>query len=125
MSTTERGMGLGLRALNNLAGSSLLDRTHLREPAQRLLLRGTRAGFRTAAAASRTFERAAALAGPARQRPHHTAGLFDLTPDEDQQMLSGMIGKQGGQTRSHGTLLARKRIEQEDRKIGSFPCFTS
>jgi alkylation response protein AidB-like acyl-CoA dehydrogenase len=93
VSTTERGMGLGLRALNNLAGSSLLDRTHLREPAQRLLLRGTRAGFRTAAAASRTFERAAALAGPARQRPHHTAGLFDLTPDEDQQMLSGMIGE--------------------------------
>jgi hypothetical protein len=93
MSTGERSMGLGLRALNQLAGSTLLDRTHLREPAQRLLFRGTRAGSRTAAATSRTFKRAAALAGPTRQRPQHSVGLFDLTADEDQQMLRAMIGE--------------------------------
>ncbi len=58
MSSSERSMGIGLRALNQLAGSTLLARTGLRKPAERLVFRGTRGSVRTAAAASRTFRAA-------------------------------------------------------------------
>jgi alkylation response protein AidB-like acyl-CoA dehydrogenase len=85
-------MSLGLRALNQLAGSTLLDRTGLRKPAQRWVFRGTRGGFRTAAAASRTFNAVGRLARPARQGPPRGGSLFDLTPDEEQQMLREAIG---------------------------------
>ena len=49
----ERGMGLGLRALNRLAGSDMLDRVGLRRPVERVLYQGTKSGFRTATAAGR------------------------------------------------------------------------
>ncbi len=92
MSSSERSMGIGLRALNQLAGSTLLARTGLRKPAERLVFRGTRGSVRTAAAASRTFRAASKLARPARQAPARDGGLFDLTPDEDQQMLVEAVG---------------------------------
>ncbi len=92
MSTTERSMGIGLRALNQLAGSTLLARTGLRRPAERLVYRGTRGSVRTAAAASRTFRAAGRLGRPARQAPGRGGELFDLTPDEDQQMLVEAVG---------------------------------
>jgi alkylation response protein AidB-like acyl-CoA dehydrogenase len=83
----ERSMGLGLRALNRLAGSELLDRMRIRRQVERLVFRGTRDGFRSAAAAGRTFKAARKLAGPARQATAKPRGLFDVTPDEEQQML--------------------------------------
>ena len=67
MSTAERSMGLGLRALNHLAGSDLLDRAGLRKPVERSVFQGTRRGFRTAGAASRRFNAVSRLARPARQ----------------------------------------------------------
>jgi alkylation response protein AidB-like acyl-CoA dehydrogenase len=88
----DRSMGLGLRALNRLAGWKLLDRLRLRKRVERWVFRGTRGGFRTAAAASRTFKAAGRLARPARQTPARSGDLFDLTPDEEQQMLREAIG---------------------------------
>ena len=44
----ERSMGIGLRALNWLAGSDLLDRIRLRKGVERALFQGTKQGFRTA-----------------------------------------------------------------------------
>jgi alkylation response protein AidB-like acyl-CoA dehydrogenase len=87
VSSTERGIGLGLRALNRLAGSELLDRAGVRKPLERALFQGTRGGFRTVGAASRAFTAASRLGRPARQSPARTRELFDLTPDEEQQML--------------------------------------
>jgi alkylation response protein AidB-like acyl-CoA dehydrogenase len=86
-SPAERGMGLGLRALNRLAGSELLDRARLRQPLERVLLRGTRDGFRAIGAASRTFKATNRLARPARQAPTRGGELFDVSLDDDQQML--------------------------------------
>jgi alkylation response protein AidB-like acyl-CoA dehydrogenase len=83
----ERGMGFGLRALNRLAGSDLLDRIRLRKQAERALFQGTKNGFRTAAAAGRTFKAAQQLGKPARQKKGRSTGLFDLTPDDEQQMF--------------------------------------
>jgi alkylation response protein AidB-like acyl-CoA dehydrogenase len=83
----ERSMGIGLRALNWLAGSDLLDRMRLRKQVERALFQGTKGGFRTATAAGRTFKAAQKLGKPARQAKCRSKGLFDVTPDDEQQMF--------------------------------------
>lgn len=83
----ERSMGLGLRWLNRLAGSDLLDRIRVRKQLERALFSGTKNGFRTATAAGRTFKAAQRLGKPARQATGKPRSLFDLTPDDEQQML--------------------------------------
>jgi alkylation response protein AidB-like acyl-CoA dehydrogenase len=83
----ERSMGLGLRALNRLAGSELLDRIRIRKHVERMVFSGTKNGFRSAAAANRTFKAARKLTGPVRQATGKPRNLFDVTPDEEQQML--------------------------------------
>jgi len=86
-SVAERGMGFGLRALNNLAGSDLLDRLRLRKQVERALFQGTKGGFRSATAAGRTFKAAQQLGKPARQKQGRSTGLFDLAPDDEQRMF--------------------------------------
>jgi alkylation response protein AidB-like acyl-CoA dehydrogenase len=86
-SISERGMGYGLRTLGRLAGSETLKRMGARKGLQRAIYHGSRSGFRTATRAGRTFKAARTLAGPARQAPRKPAALFDLNPDEEQQML--------------------------------------
>jgi alkylation response protein AidB-like acyl-CoA dehydrogenase len=91
MNLAERSMGLGLRALTRLAGSHLIDRFGLREPAQRALYRTTRTTTRTAATVGRTFAKASRAGGPARLQPGGRHGLFDLTPTDEQQMLRDAV----------------------------------
>ncbi|HEY0392464.1 MAG TPA: acyl-CoA dehydrogenase family protein [Solirubrobacterales bacterium] len=83
----ERSMGLGLRWLNKLAGSDLLDRIRIRKQVERALFNTTKNGFRSATAAGRTFKAAQRLTGPARQAPSKPRALFDISPDDEQQML--------------------------------------
>jgi len=83
----DRSMGFGLRALNRLAGSSLLDRMRVRKQVERIVYRSTKNGFRTATAAGRTFKAAQKLGKPARQARSRSTGLFDVTPDDEQQMF--------------------------------------
>jgi alkylation response protein AidB-like acyl-CoA dehydrogenase len=85
-------MGLGLRAMNRLAGSELLDRAGLRERLERLVYRSTRDGFRAVGAANRSFSAVTKLTRPARQSHARAPQLFDLTPDDEQQMLRDAIG---------------------------------
>lgn len=87
MSVVNRVMGLGLRAINRVAGSPLLDRLHLRKPAEQALYHGARIGFRSGAAAARAFKATQKLAQPARPARAGGEGLFDLTPSDEQQML--------------------------------------
>lgn len=91
MSATERGMGLGLRALTRLAGSDLLDRVGIRRHVERVVFQATKSGFRSAGAAGRTFKAAGKLARPARQPRARSAGVFDLTPDDEQRMLQEAV----------------------------------
>jgi alkylation response protein AidB-like acyl-CoA dehydrogenase len=86
-SVAERGMGFGLRQLNRLAGSDLLDRIRIRKQVERALFQGTKNGFRSATAAGRTFKAAQQLGKPARQKKSRSVGLFDLGPDDEQQMF--------------------------------------
>jgi len=83
----ERSMGFGLRALNRLAGSDLLDRLRIRKQAERALFQSTKNGFRSATVAGRTFKAAQQLGKPARQKKGRSKGLFDVTPDDEQQMF--------------------------------------
>jgi alkylation response protein AidB-like acyl-CoA dehydrogenase len=83
----ERSMGYGLRALGRIAGSRTLDRIGMRKHVQRAIYRGSKTGFRSATAAGRTFKAAQTLGRPARQAATKPKGLFDITPDEEQQML--------------------------------------
>lgn len=87
MSIAEQGMGLGLRALRGIAGLEVIDRVGLRGFSEKALFTATKQGFRSAAAANRTFAAATSLGRAERQRPRSAAGLFDLTPDDEQEML--------------------------------------
>jgi alkylation response protein AidB-like acyl-CoA dehydrogenase len=84
---TERSMAAGLRALNRLASNGLIDRLGLRESAERVLHEASKATVRTATRAGRTFAATQKLARPARQPKARRSDLFDLTPDDEQQML--------------------------------------
>ena len=84
---TERSMAVGLRALNRLASNGLIDRFGLREPAERVLHGASKATVRTATRAGRTFAATQRLSKPARQPRAKRSDLFDLSPDDEQQML--------------------------------------
>ncbi len=83
----ERGMAIGLRALNRLAASEVVDRLGLRDQTERFLHTASKTTARTAARAGRTFAAAQKLSQPARQPRSAQRGLFDLTPTDEQQML--------------------------------------
>jgi alkylation response protein AidB-like acyl-CoA dehydrogenase len=92
MNAADRGMGLGLRALNRIAGLQLLDRVGMRERAEKLVYSASKNGFRAAGAAQRTFAPKKRLDQPARQAQVARADLFDLTPTDEQQMMREAIG---------------------------------
>jgi alkylation response protein AidB-like acyl-CoA dehydrogenase len=83
----ERGMAVGLRALNRLAASDVVDRLGIRGQTERFLHGASRTTMRTAARAGRTFSAAQKLATPARQPREPGRGVFDLQPSDEQQML--------------------------------------
>jgi alkylation response protein AidB-like acyl-CoA dehydrogenase len=91
----ERGMAVGLRALNRVASSPALDRLGLRDQAVRAAGGAGRNGARAATSAGRTFLAAQQrLSSPARQRPDaQRRDLFDLTPTEEQQLLRDAVGE--------------------------------
>ncbi len=80
-------MAMGLRALNRLAASDVVDRLGLRDPTERLLHGASKTTMRTAARAGRTFAAAQKLSKPARQPRAKRTDLFDLNPTDEQQML--------------------------------------
>jgi alkylation response protein AidB-like acyl-CoA dehydrogenase len=84
-------MGLGLRALNRLASSDLLDRIRIRNQVERVVFTASKNGFRTATAAGRTFKATQKLGKPARQKTGKPRELFDVTPDDEQQMFQEAV----------------------------------
>jgi alkylation response protein AidB-like acyl-CoA dehydrogenase len=87
MSWADQGTKLGLRALNRFAGLEVVDRLGLREPTERLLYRASSDSVRIAGRAGRTFKAVRKLGRPARLERTRPADVFDLTPDDEQQML--------------------------------------
>ncbi|PXY34144.1 acyl-CoA dehydrogenase family protein [Prauserella flavalba] len=86
-------MGWGLAALTRLAGSRTIERAGLRKPVENVVSAATRGGFRAVGATSRAFKATSRLGKPARLAPAPDAGLFDLTPTEDQQLIVETVGE--------------------------------
>ncbi|HEX5407313.1 MAG TPA: acyl-CoA dehydrogenase family protein [Pseudonocardiaceae bacterium] len=86
-------MSAALSLLNQLAGTRLLARLGLREPARQAVYEATRTGFRVTAAAGRTFRAAQRLGKPARLPAGEERGLLDLTPTDDQRMITDAVGE--------------------------------
>jgi alkylation response protein AidB-like acyl-CoA dehydrogenase len=91
----ERGMAVGLRALNRVASSGTIDRLGLRDPVTSLIHGATKTGARTAATAGRSFAAAQRLSRPARQPKARTSDLFDLTPSDEQALLRDSVREFG------------------------------
>ena len=87
----ERSQGAVLRSLGWLAGTELLDKVGLRKQVERMVFQGTKNGFRTATAAGRAFKATQKLGKPARQSAGKSRSLFDLTPDDEQQMFQEAV----------------------------------
>ncbi len=87
----DRSRAVGLRALNRLAASDLVDRLGLRDQTERFLHGASRTTARTAARAGRTFAAVQKLAGPVRQPRTPARGMFDLQPTDEQQMLRDSV----------------------------------
>ena len=85
-------IGYAVAALSRLAQSDALDRIGLRKQTEQVVFTTTRSGFRTVAAASRTFAGAGKKGSPgARPGAAPRSGVFDLTPTEDEQMLVDVV----------------------------------
>jgi hypothetical protein len=80
-------MGFALRGLNRFAGSKVVDRFGLREPAEKTVFQATKHGFRTLGRVGRTFAATQRRGQAERLTPAEPKGLFDLTPTDEQQML--------------------------------------
>lgn len=92
MGIAEQGTQAGLRALNRLAGSELIDRIGMRKTTERLVFNGTRNGFKAANVAGRTFNSVNGAGKQARQKQGKRPTGFDLTPTDEQQMLIEAFG---------------------------------
>lgn len=90
-STRRDAMGRGLALLNRVAGPGVIDRLGLRKPVDRVVFEATKTGFRAAGAASRTFRPISRLGRPARLPAAKSAGLFDLTPTDEQRMIQDTV----------------------------------
>ncbi len=114
-------MGFGLRALNRMAGSSVLDRVGARKPVERALYTMIKNGFRSAAATSRTFKAAQKLRvrSPSATRPRT---LFDITPDDEQQMLKEAVrdfaAEEAARRRRTPIRRARRRLSCSPKPTG-------
>jgi alkylation response protein AidB-like acyl-CoA dehydrogenase len=80
-------MGVGLAALNRLAGVAVIDRLKLRKPIERAVFEGSKAGFRGVGAANRRFASAQKRNQPERPGTATERDLFDLTPTDEQKMI--------------------------------------
>lgn len=92
MSATNQLMGFGLRILNRIGGSKMLDDPQRRKVATQLLTGATATGFRLIGAVARPFRSSRKLNKPL--RPGKAAvrtDLFDLTPSDEQQLMRDTV----------------------------------
>ncbi|MGW0175505.1 acyl-CoA dehydrogenase family protein [Rhodococcus sp. NPDC003322] len=82
-------MGAAMRVLTKITGSDLAEKYNLREPINRVTYEGTKTGFKTLGAATRTFAKVAGGSKPTRLPAGEAknADFFDLTPTDEQQMI--------------------------------------
>ena len=81
--------GTALRVLTAIQGTEAAEKFGLRKPLNRGVYEGTKSGFKALGAATRVFSKVSG-GGKAKRLPDNgsrNADYFDLTPDEEQQMI--------------------------------------
>jgi alkylation response protein AidB-like acyl-CoA dehydrogenase len=78
---------LGLALITPLIGQDFLDRYHLRDPLNRGLKFGAKQIFTASGASTRQFKKIQGLGKPPTRLSPSGADYFDLTPNEDQQLI--------------------------------------
>jgi alkylation response protein AidB-like acyl-CoA dehydrogenase len=81
------GIDIALGLLTPIVGQEFLDKYHLRDPLNRTLKYGVKTGFSVAGATSRQFKRVQGLRGGPTRLKASGKDYFDLTPDDDQQLI--------------------------------------
>lgn len=84
---------IGLALITPIVGQEFLDRYGLRDPLNRSLKYGVRQVFSAAGAATRQFQRVQGLGKAPTRLKASGADYFDLTPDDDQQMIVETVGE--------------------------------
>ncbi len=80
--------GRGLAWLNWFAGNKFVQRTKLDKSAEKLIYQGSKTGFKTATAVNRAFKSVQNRVKPARLDKSKPNDLFDLTPTDEQAMIT-------------------------------------
>ncbi|MFT3900696.1 MAG: acyl-CoA dehydrogenase family protein [Gordonia sp. (in: high G+C Gram-positive bacteria)] len=83
-------IGVAMGALTKVTGSEFAEKFGLREPLNRVAYEGTKTGFRTLGAANRAFTKTKGD-GKAKRPAVAGKGLFNLTPDDEQQMIADTV----------------------------------
>lgn len=83
-------IGAAMRVLSTITGSDFAEKYKLREPINRVAYQGTKTGFRTLGAANRAFK-AVQSDGKATRPAVVPKDYFDLTPSDEQQMISETV----------------------------------
>jgi len=78
---------VGIALLTPIVGQEFLDRYNLRDPLNRGLRYGVKHAFSAAGASTRQFKRIQGIGRPPTRLKAGGADYFDLTPDDDQQMI--------------------------------------
>ncbi|GAB18600.1 putative acyl-CoA dehydrogenase [Gordonia effusa NBRC 100432] len=84
-------IGAAMRVLSTVTGSDFVDKYKLREPINRIAYEGTKTGFQTLGAANRAFKAVQGGDGKAKRLPTTPKDYFNLTPDDEQQMIADTV----------------------------------
>ncbi|MET3859318.1 alkylation response protein AidB-like acyl-CoA dehydrogenase [Dietzia sp. 2505] len=83
-------IGAAMRALTTITGSEFAERFNLRQKVDRVTYEATKTGFKTLGAATKSFKKVSGSGSPKRLPDADSEArpdLFDLTLDDDQQMI--------------------------------------
>ena len=88
--TKRSPIGTAMRVLTAVTGSEFARKYGLADPINRVAYQGTKTGFQTLGAANRAFAKATGDGTP--KRPATSSkGLFNLNPDDEQQMITETV----------------------------------
>ncbi|MGV9825364.1 acyl-CoA dehydrogenase family protein [Gordonia sp. NPDC003429] len=85
-------IGTAMRVLTTVTGSDFAEKYKIREPLNRIAYQGTKTGFQTLGAANRAFKTVQGGGSDSAKRLTTTPkDYFDLTPDDEQQMIAETV----------------------------------
>ncbi|OPX14223.1 acyl-CoA dehydrogenase family protein [Gordonia sp. i37] len=84
-------IGTAMRVLTTVTGSEFAEKYQIREPINRIAYQATKTGFQTLGAANRAFSKVQGGSAPAKRLTTTPKGYFNLTPDDEQQMIAETV----------------------------------